>query len=411
MKDIMHDLERGQAMMVATIFFLVISITIIFGLVGPIVREQKLVTQLFLSRQSYFLAEAGIEDVVYRIREGMMVGYSETLSLGSSSATTVTTDTAEGKEVVSTGIVSDTERKLSVRLAIGDGVAFHYGIQIGTGGFTLANNSGVNGNIFSNSTVIGSAGSFITGSVSAVNSVSGVEVGTGTTGDANAPSVTGSTVRGTLYCKTGSGNNKPCNTSGTNPSFAPLPIPDSQIEIWKDDAELGGVIVGNQAISGTTNVLGPTKITGNVTLGINSHLTVSGTLWITGNLILSNGSEIDLDPSYGASDGIIIVDGLTTLSNSSNFSGSGNPASYVMLLTTSTSANAITLQNNAGAAILYAPYGTVQISNNASINQVTAKTVALQNNAVIEYLQGHIDASFTSGPSGGYQITEWKEVE
>ena len=66
MKEINY--ESGQAMMVATIFFLIISTTIIFGLVGPIVREQKITSTLLLSRQSYFTAEAGVEDVVYRIK-------------------------------------------------------------------------------------------------------------------------------------------------------------------------------------------------------------------------------------------------------------------------------------------------------------------------------------------------------
>jgi hypothetical protein len=404
------NLQSGQAMMVATMFFLVISVTIIFGLAGPISREQRIVTGLLHSKASYFLAEAGIEDVVYRLRNGDTVDISETITLGGESATTVTTEVEDGREIVATGEVADKVRKISTHLTVGDGVAFHYGIQIGTGGFTLANNAGVNGNIYSNSSIIGSAGSFVTGSVSAVTAISGVTIGTGTLGDANAPSVTNSTIRGNLYCKVGSGNNKACNTSATNPTAASLPIPDEQITTWKEEAELGGSI-GAQNLSGTANVLGPTKITGNLTLGINAKLTVAGTLWVTGNLVLSNGSEIELDASYGPSDGIIIVDGTSMLSNSSQFMGSGSATSYVMLLTTSTAGNAITLQNNAGAAILYAPYGTVQIANNSSINQVTAKTVALQNNAVIDYLQGHIDASFTSGPAGGYEITSWKEIE
>src|SRR3989344_3588675 len=88
--------NSGQAMMVATMFFLVVSITIIFGLVGPIVRQQKIASQSLLSRQSYFLAEAGVEDVVYRLDTGLTVGTTEVLSLNGSSATTVTTDTADG---------------------------------------------------------------------------------------------------------------------------------------------------------------------------------------------------------------------------------------------------------------------------------------------------------------------------
>ena len=396
--------------MVATMFFLVISATIIFGLVGPIVRQQKIASQLLLSRQSYFLAEAGVEDVVYRLSTAQPVDATETLTLGGSSATTVTVDTEVGKEVTTTGSVSEAVRKIKTNLSIGDGVAFFYGIQIGAGGFSLSNNAGVNGNIYSNSTVSGTNGSFVTGSVSAVTSISGVTVGTGLVGDANAPTVNNATVRGTLYCKSGSGNNKSCNTSGTNPTVLPLPITDEQITDWKSEAAVGGTI-GSQNLSGTNNVLGPVKISGNLTLSNNAKLTVMGSIWVTGNVTLSNGSEVVLHSSYGANDGMVIVDGVSTLSNSSTFSGSGNSESYIMLLSTNTTGNAIVLQNNAGAVILYAPYGTVQVSNNAGLNQVTAKTVSLQNNAVINYEQGMVDASFTSGPSGGFEITSWKEVE
>jgi hypothetical protein len=237
-----------------------------------------------------------------------------------------------------------------------------------------------------------------------------VIVGTGVVGDANSPTVTNSTVRGTLYCQTGSGNNKPCNTSGVTPTQAGLPIPEEEITGWKDDAALGGTI-GAQNLTGTSNTLGPIKIQGNLSLGVNSKVTITGTVWVTGNLSLANGSEIVLAQSYGAGDGIIIVDGTTLVSNGALFTGSGDSRSYVMLLSTNTGSNAIVLENNVNAAILYAPNGTVQVMNNANFNQVTAKTVSLNNNAVIDYVQGHIDASFVNGPSGGYDIWEWGEVE
>jgi len=410
MKRTSINLQSGQAMMVATVLFLAVSATIIFGLSGPIVRQQKMASELQLSRQSYFLAEAGVEDVVYRLSTAKTVDTTETLTLNGSSATTVTTDTSLGKEVTATGEVNDSVRKIRTDLTIGQGVAFFYGIQIGTGGFSLSNNAGVNGNIYSNSTISGSNGSFITGSASAVTSISGVTIGTGTTGDANAPSVTNSTVRGTLYCKTGSGNNKSCNTSATNPVVQSLPINDTQITDWKSDAAAGGTI-GSQSLSGTANVLGPVKINGNLTLSNSAKLTMTGTVWVTGNVTLSNGADVVLDASYGAQDGMMIVDGTTTLSNNSTFEGSGNANSYVMILSTNTTSSAIILSNNAGAAILYAPYGTVNVSNNAGITQVTAKTVSLQNNAIIDYDQGVIDAAFSSGPSGGFEINSWKEVE
>jgi hypothetical protein len=99
MKKFTHNLERGQAMMVATMFFLAVTITVIFGLVGPIVGQQKIAAQLLSSRQSYFIAEAGMEDMMYRLINNYPVGTSETLTLFGSSATTINTDTALGRRL------------------------------------------------------------------------------------------------------------------------------------------------------------------------------------------------------------------------------------------------------------------------------------------------------------------------
>jgi hypothetical protein len=405
------NLQQGQAMMVATIFFLVISITIIFGLVGPVVRQQKIASTLMATRQSYFLAEAGIEDVVYRLTRGTPVDTTELLSLNDYTTTTETTDTEEGKVVTATGDVRDTIRKVETELILGTGVAFHYGVQVGTGGFTLSNNSGVNGNIYSNGSVVGSNGAYVTGSVVAVENINRLIIGTGTTGDAHAPTVTNSTVRGNLYCQSGSGNNKSCNTSPSNPASQPFPITDEEIADWKEEAEAGGTFFGNKIISGSGNTLGPQKIQGNLTLNNGAELTMTGTLWVTGSLNLSNNSVLEMSDDYGTSDGVIVVDGTTTFSNGSSFSSSGEEGSYFMLLSTNTGANAVTLSNNAGAAIIYAPNGTIQMNNNGGSQQLTAKTISIAPNVVVDYVQGFINATFVSGPSGGYEILDWKEIE
>lgn len=397
--------------MVATIFFLVVSMTIIFGLVAPILRQQKIASQLMTTRESYFLAEAGVEDVVYRLMTGVTVGDVETLTLNGNTVTTVTTDTEDGKEIVSTGDVLDVVRKVRAGILLGTGVAFHYGVQVGAGGFVLANNAGVNGNIYSNGSVTGSNGAFVSDSVTAVGTINRVIIGTGTTGDAHAPTVTNSTVRGTLYCQTGSSNNKSCNTSQPNPEFQPYPVTEEEIQNWRDEALAGGILVGDQVLDDTAGTIGPIKIEGNLRVLNKAELTLTGTIWVTGDITMDNNSTIVLDSDYGNSDGVIVVDGVTTLSNGSDFSGSGVEGSYMMLLSTSESTTAVSLGNNAGSVLIYAPYGTVYLANNASVQQITAETISLGPNAVIDYSQGVINANFSSGPSGGYEILDWKEVE
>jgi hypothetical protein len=411
MKKFTHDLERGQAMMVATMFFLAVTISVIFGLVGPIVGQQKIAAQLLSSRQSYFLAEAGVEDMMYRLINNYPVGISETLTLNGSSATTISTDTLNGKDIVATGDVNDSIRRVEVSLGLGTGITFHTGIHIGSGGFTLSNNAGVIGNVYSNSSITGSNGAFVTESATAVNGISNLVIGTSTQGNATAPSVTNSTVRGTLYCQTGSGNNKACNTNFTPPAVREFVIPDEQITEWKTEAAAAETFVGNMVVDGTDNVIGPLKVQGDLTLDIAAEARLIGTVWVTGNLFLSNNARIALDPSFEDNEGIIITDGTATLSNGASLDGTGEEDSFMMLLTTSSSATAVSLSNNTGGVIIYAPNGTVQLSNNAQISQVSAKNFSLMNNATVEYESGIIDASFISGPSAGYEIRSWKEVE
>ena len=156
-------LNRGQAMMVATILFLVVSVTIIFGLVGPILKQQKITSNLVLSRQSYFLAEAGIEDVVYRLKTGRPVSATEILSLSGSTATMVTTDTIGGKQIVATAEVESAVRKIEANLTLGIGTIFHYGVQVGSGGVEMGENSDIVGNIYSNGSISGDNGAKISG--------------------------------------------------------------------------------------------------------------------------------------------------------------------------------------------------------------------------------------------------------
>jgi hypothetical protein len=402
--------NQGQAMMVAVMFFLAVSLVLIFGMATPVLKQQAVARNTLNSQTSYFLAEAGMEDVVYRLKSGMPVSPIESINTIGGNIDIVVTDTIDGKEIVATGDSQNILRKLETGLIFGDGVSFHFGILVGAGGFTLSNNAGVNGNIFSNSSISGSNGAFVTGSAVAVGTINSMIVGTGTTGDAHAPTVTNSTIRGSLYCQTGSGNNKTCNTSLSNPTPNNFPISDQEILDWKDAAAAGGTI-GGQTLSGTNNELGPVKINGNLTLSNTSTLTLNGTVWITGNLAVSNDATVRLDSLYGSSGGMIIVDGVSTLSNGSQFEGSGTSGSYIMLLSTNNTGNAIVLSNNAEAVILYAPNGTVQLSNNANVKQITAKTISLSNNAIIDYEQGLTNATFSSGPAGGYEILNWEEIE
>ncbi|OGI95139.1 hypothetical protein A3A03_01810 [Candidatus Nomurabacteria bacterium RIFCSPLOWO2_01_FULL_40_18] len=580
--------NRGAAMLISVIFFLFISLAIISGLVGPTVREFKNANVNLNSKKSYFLAESGGEDALYRILNNIEISESETITLDSNS---VTTDIASignnQKQIVSLGDVGNLERQNSLLLKTGSGAVFKYGTQAGQGGMTIGNNAGLNGSLYSNGSILGSNHAFITGDAYVANSpalaadqindtptpppygmvfgtanatqdiaqsfqlttsglankvqfyikkngnpgnvtvrittnngsapstttittgtlsatlvtgsygwvnvtfasspflaagttywvvidnntslsnyytlagntgayangqakigaysgtwnnttpagldgyfkfylggftsqIDNMEIGTSGVGEAHANLVKNSTITGSLYCQTGTNNNKACNTSQADPVPIDFPISDANIADWKTDAENGGVTNGDVTVSAPTT-LGPRKIIGDLT--INNTLTMANTIWVTGNISTSNNITLKLDPSFGATTGIIIADGFIDMANGVDVLDSGTPGSYILLLSTApcdggTSGNpcagnvdAITIRNNSDILIANAQQGTVSFGNNATVKEVTGNKIKVANNATITYGSGVFSVDFTSGPGGGWDILGWKETQ
>ena len=571
-------------MMILVLFFVFISLTILMGVVTPTVREYKIAGDNFKSKQTYFLAESGMEDVIYRLRNNKQTNDTETLVLGDSQVvTSITNITSNQKEVISLGDIDSIQRRLKIRVNTGVGASFSYGILAGNGGLSMDNGSKIEGSVYANGSIIGSGE--ITGSATSANSpaltsnqsngtgiplyditfgktdaaqdfaqsftvnetgllnkiqlyikkfetpgditvrivtdsngspstttlaeavltssllstnygyidipltshielfsgttywfvldadtdsreyykiggnsngyvsgtgkmgrygntwvdtspsgldgffslylggvtglIDGVTVGTDpiVTGNTYAHTVNNTTVKGINYCQIGSNNTdgnrhaRNCDTSRVDPVQVAMPISEQNIQDWKDLAvSQGGTIVGDKTIS-SNETFGPKKITGNLTIDIGKTLTLAGTVWVEGNFVINNNSFVSLDPIYGSSGGIIIVDGTINIGNNVLFSGSGIPGSYVLAITTSDSSSAILLSNNAGAVILYAGNGTIDVANNSSAKSLTGKYLHLGNNAVVQYEEGITNANFSSGPGGTWNIESWREVE
>ncbi len=404
-------------MIISIIFFLFISLAIILGLVSPSVREFKIGNDLIKSRQSFFLSESAIEDSYFRLRNAVPIGTTNTVTLGSDSATAVITDSGYNEKTVSAlGDVSARQRKNQLVLTTSDGVSFNYGIESGIGGFVIGN-AVVNGNVYSNGSIYGSNGARVTGSAFAAGAgavIDNVDVGGSGAGDIWGHTVTNSTVVGSLYCQTGSGNDKACNTSRADAPIVPMPITQQMLDEWIADARIGGTVTGDVTISSPTS-LGPKEITGN--LAIENNLTITGTIYLHGNITTKNGAHVTLDSSYGPTGGIIVIDGRAVLSNNVQFFGSGTAGSFVLLASTSvcpsgcSGNNALEVLNNVGAILVNAQNGTVHLSNNVELNEVVGNKIIIDNSAVINYTSGLVNLNFTSGPSGGWKIKDWREVK
>lgn len=248
--------------------------------------------------------------------------------------------------------------------------------------------------------------------------ISGLDIGDSGVGDAAANTVNNSDIQGSLYCQSGSGNNKSCDTSQPDPEAQSFPISDANIATFKAEAEAGGTISGNVTLEESSSSLGPVRITGDLNISNGSELEITGTIWVEGDVTMDNNVVVNLASGYGSGSGVIITDGQVSLSNNTDFSGSGDAGSFVMLLSTSTcdgtscgGGHAITISNNVGTVILYAQDGSIFFSNNAGAKAVTAYLIYLDNNATVTYDSGLVNTNFTSGPSGGWVIDSWQEVE
>lgn len=569
--------NRGQVMMISMLFLVMLSLLVVFGLAGPVVRDYRIASESLLEKQSYFLAESSIEDFYYRIKNNIAIANSETLYDGSNYNTITVTDLGGGqKQIESQSNVSGRARAVSSIIQTANATTTHlnYAVQSGLGGFVLSNNARIVGSVYSSGNIVGSNGATITGSTYVASSIplaadqtndqptipttgltfgntsanqdtaqsfqistteklnkvrfyikkvgspngnitaritgdnagkpstttvasttvtpslistsytwveadftsSGAILDAGATywlvfdtasqstskyftiatntngyangnaslgtyggtswtaqssdlyfsiwiggfngqiqnvsvgGSANAYTVSGSTVTGTLYCKTGSSNNKSCNTTLATPSPLPLPYSTTQIDAWKAEAEAGGVTDSSLTISSNQN-LGPRKINGNLLIDNGLTVTITGAIWVTGNITISNNSLVKLASSYNSNSGVIIADGVINLLNNSGFQGSGATGSYVLAISTN-NGTGFDLSNNAGAVIVYVPYGKILVSNNAGASQLTAETVELSNNATITY-----DTTLANAPVlvGGNQtatsIVSWKETQ
>lgn len=132
--------EKGAATLVIVFFFMFISITILTGIVTPVVREFKIAANVIVSRQSYFVSESGIEDAIYRIKNNKQIGSSEIIVLGSSTATTtITSISSNKKDISSLGDSGTLQRKNNISLTTSPGLSFSYGAQVGGGGLFLGN--------------------------------------------------------------------------------------------------------------------------------------------------------------------------------------------------------------------------------------------------------------------------------
>lgn len=421
--------NRGQVAIIATLFFVGITLVVSLGSSGAALKEELSSRSAVSGKGGYFLSEAGQEDVVYRIFSGKPVGNNVILSFGENIATTtIAAPAPDQKEVTSLGGVGKNMRKTFVSLLVGEGTSFVYGVQVGDGGLLMENTSSVFGNVFSNGPVEGRNSNIVRGEAISAGPAGRID-GVHATSSAYAHTIVDSFIEGDAYYQTISGSTVLGTLHPGSPDQAPrnLPITDEMIEGWKTVAEAAHVISGPCPYKIKNNTtIGPAKITCDVEISGSPTVTLAGNLWVVGNLDIKNSPTIQASTALGNKSVVVVADNpsnrLTSskieIENSSEFLGSGQPGSYIVFVSQNNSAEqgggeaAIEIGNTArGEIILFSGHGEILLQNSVDLREVTGYKVHLKNSAAVNYNMGLQSVLFSTGPSGGYQIIDWKEIK
>ena len=435
--------KRGAAMLIFVLFFAFTSSVMVFTLSQNIYMDLSDLNQISRSKQAYMAAESAVEDVTYRRVFGTFsVDNTESVTVGGVTGQAVTVYNSASDEYTITGqATKDTVlRKSVVTMSITGGSAFNYGLQTGTGGIIMSNNSHIYGNVYSNGIVTGAGSATVHGDI----------VSAGATGQINTITATGTVYANTInrvtvgkdaYYNTQVGTNAQNPVTGTrytpaaNQPLATLPLSTTTIQEWKDAITTYGTTIlatdpacssGTYTID-TSITIGYLKVECDVDIKkLGTTVTVNGPIWVKGNLSFTQSPIINVDPLLGRRSVQFIVDNPTNrltsskieVRNSTQFNGSGDYRSYIMLLSMNNSSSlggtvkAIDVSQSAnGSVLVYAADGLVDIANGINLREVTGHKINVANSSAVYYKSGLASLLFTSGPGGGYTIDDWRQLK
>ncbi len=148
---------EGYIALAMTLLVMTISLTIIGGFTFFAIQEVQTNTAFTKSVESRYIAEGGIEDMIYRVVSGKQYSASETLDVGNGTTTLTVSTSGTQKTIRSEGKRNNFQQNLETKVTITtDSVNFYYGIQVGDGGLDMAHNEGeIIGNVYSNGNVTG----------------------------------------------------------------------------------------------------------------------------------------------------------------------------------------------------------------------------------------------------------------
>lgn len=159
--------QSGFAALYLTLLILTASLALTASIFVLNLTQQKDTQNTVRSSQSYYLAEAGIEDAILRIKNSMPISSNYTVTIGSEqAAVSIASPNSNTRVIRAIGTKGNVSKTLEAQLSIQSvNPEFFYGAQAGAGGIELDNLSGITGNVFSNGSIGAEPGTEITGTV------------------------------------------------------------------------------------------------------------------------------------------------------------------------------------------------------------------------------------------------------
>jgi hypothetical protein len=154
--------QSGQIIIIALVV-LAVLLTFSTALVGYTTLDLRAERDSYVDGKALMLAEAGIEKAIYEMNQNASYnGETETVLDDGEFTITLADIDPNTKEITSTGYYPNSTNPLSTRIVKvqvnidSSTVSFNFGVQVGAGGLTMDNNSGIAGNVFANGNISGS---------------------------------------------------------------------------------------------------------------------------------------------------------------------------------------------------------------------------------------------------------------
>ncbi len=164
-----NNTKKGHIIILNTLVFFVVSISIIFALTSPVVSSFNITNSFSKSKQSFMLANSAMNEAIYKIKTNKNFQSNSLITLEQGNAEVEITSIGEDKEISIHSSVDTYESNYHAKLTQGRNIGFEYGAQVGQGGFELQGGSGIIGNVYANGKIIGSNNSYITGTAVSAN--------------------------------------------------------------------------------------------------------------------------------------------------------------------------------------------------------------------------------------------------